>query len=89
MQVERTKERIHDSAVYLTKQYPKLCTLNTSKKSGFTEVRMYDKRDNKPNLVLNKDGSINKSESNTSSQTTKQTKKKKGNRNRNRKKSNK
>lgn len=42
MQVERTKKRIHDSAVYLTKQYPNLCTLNTSKKSGYTEVRLRD-----------------------------------------------
>ena len=45
MQVERTKKRIHDSAVYLTKKYPNLCTLNTGKKSGFTEVRLRDKRD--------------------------------------------
>ena len=44
MQVERTKKRIHDSAVYLTKKYPNLCTLNTSKKSGFTEVRLRDRR---------------------------------------------
>ena len=43
MQVERTKKRIHDSAVYLTKIYPELCSLNTSKKSGFTEVRLRDK----------------------------------------------
>ena len=46
MQVERTKKRIHDSAVYLTKKYPNLCTLNTGKKSGFTEVRLRDKREN-------------------------------------------
>jgi len=42
MQVERTKKRIHDSAVYLTKMYPELCSLNTSKKSGYTEVRLRD-----------------------------------------------
>lgn len=42
MQVERTKKRIHDSAVYLTKKYPELCKLNTSKKSGYTEVRLRD-----------------------------------------------
>ena len=42
MQVERTKKRIHDSAVYLTKQYPGLCSLNTGKKSGYTEVRLRD-----------------------------------------------
>ena len=46
MQVERTKKRIHDSAVYLTKQYPNLCTLNTGKKSGYTEVRLRDRREN-------------------------------------------
>ena len=44
MQVERTKQRIHDSAVYLTEQYPELCSLNTSKKSGYTEIRLRDKR---------------------------------------------
>jgi hypothetical protein len=44
MQVERTKQRIHDSAVYLTKEYPELCTLNTSKKSGYTEIRLRDRR---------------------------------------------
>ena len=44
MQVERTKKRIHESAVYLTEQYPLLCTLNTSKKSGFSEVRLRDRR---------------------------------------------
>ena len=46
MQVERTKKRIHDSAVYLTKEYPNLCTLNTGKKSGYTEVRLRDRREN-------------------------------------------
>ena len=44
MQVERTAKRIHDSAVYLTEQYPLLCTLNTSKKSGYTEIRLRDTR---------------------------------------------
>ena len=44
MQENRTKERIHESAVYLTKQYPLLCTLNTSKKSGFSEVKLRDRR---------------------------------------------
>ena len=44
MQVERTAKRIHDSAVYLTEQYPLLCTLNTSKKSGYTEIRLRDRR---------------------------------------------
>ena len=43
MQVERTKQRIHDSAVYLCEKYPQLCSLNTSKKSGYTEVRLRDK----------------------------------------------
>lgn len=44
MQVERTKKRIHDSAVYLTEKYPNLCKLNTGKKSGYTEVRLRDRR---------------------------------------------
>ena len=56
MQVERTKKRIHDSAVYLTKVYPNLCTLNTSKKSGFTEIRLRDKRENNSDIILNKNG---------------------------------
>ena len=56
MQVERTKQRIHDSAVYLTKQYPELCTLNTGKKSGFTEIRMRDRRTDKPQIMLDNRG---------------------------------
>ena len=56
MQVERTKQRIHDSAVYLTEEYPELCTLNTSKKSGFTEIRMRDRRDQKPQIMLDRRG---------------------------------
>ena len=58
MQVERTKKRIHDSAVYLTKVYPELCSLNTSKKSGFTEIRLRDKRRNVPVITLDKNGDI-------------------------------
>ena len=56
MQVERTHKRIHDSAVYLTKQYPKLCTLNTSKKSGYTEVRLRDARPDAKVIELDRDG---------------------------------
>jgi hypothetical protein len=58
MQVERTKQRIHDSAVYLTKQYPELCTLNTTKKSGFTEIRMRDRRDGIEPLELTTRGQL-------------------------------
>ena len=58
MQVERTKQRIHDSAVYLTKQYPELCTLNTTKKSGFTEIRMRDRREGIEPLELTKKGQL-------------------------------
>ena len=43
MQVDRTKKRIHDSAVYLTNKYPELAKLNTKKKSGFTEINLRDK----------------------------------------------
>ena len=51
MQVERTKKRIHDSAVYLVEKYPLLCSLNTSKKSGYTEIRLRDK-ENKPLSII-------------------------------------
>jgi hypothetical protein len=54
MQVERTKQRIHDSAVYLTKEYPELCTLNTSKKSGYTEIRLRDRRIGETNPIKTK-----------------------------------
>ena len=60
MQVERTHKRIHDSAVYLTKQYPNLCTLNTSKKSGYTEIRLRDTRPNATVIQLNRDGTRQK-----------------------------
>ena len=52
MQVERTAKRIHDSAVYLTEMYPKLCTLNTTKKSGYTEIRLRDTRPDGPTPSL-------------------------------------
>ena len=44
MQVERTKEKIHNSALKIFNKYPKLCTLNLKKKSGLTELRLKDKR---------------------------------------------
>lgn len=44
MQVERTRLRVMRSAVHLVQRYPKLCTLNTSKKSKWAEVRLRDKR---------------------------------------------
>ncbi len=40
MQVERTPERVTSSAKALVARFPTLCALNTSKKSGRTEVRM-------------------------------------------------
>lgn len=58
IQVYRTLNSIYDSAIYLTKQYPKLCTLNLGKKSGFAEVRLRDKRENVPILILQKDGTV-------------------------------
>ena len=64
MQVERTHKRIHDSAVYLTKQYPNLCTLNTSKKSGYTEIRLRDTRPDNKVMELNRDGTRAKASSN-------------------------
>ena len=44
MQILRTKEKIHKSALKLVNKYPKLCSLNTTKKSGITEIRLRDKR---------------------------------------------
>ena len=64
MQVERTHKRIHDSAVYLTKQYPNLCALNTSKKSGYTEIRLRDTRPDNKVIELNRDGTRVKGSSN-------------------------
>ena len=60
MQIERTKKRVHDSAVYLTKKYSELCSLNTQKKSGYSEIRLRDKRisNNKNNNIKKIDLSI-------------------------------
>ena len=44
MQIERTKKKIHNSALKIFNKYPYLCSLNTKKKSGFTELRLRDKR---------------------------------------------
>lgn len=74
MQVERTKQRIHDSAVYLTKQYPELCTLNLSKKSGFSEVRMRDKRKRDFTYELDKHGIFLKLKNENLQKTKKKTK---------------
>jgi hypothetical protein len=38
----RTPERVHEAAVALTERFPGLAHLNTSKKSGWTEVRLRD-----------------------------------------------
>lgn len=85
MQVERTKKRIHDSAVYLTKVYPELCTLNTSKKSGFTEVRLRDRRKNHQDLILKNDGTVTNNDNNKKKNKKNRTKKT----NQNKKKTNK
>ena len=45
MQVDRTKKRICNSAKYLCEEYPELCTLNNKKKSGYTEIKLCDKRE--------------------------------------------
>ena len=44
MQVKRTKKRIRQAAETLAKRYPFLCKLNLSKKSGYAEVTLLDKR---------------------------------------------
>ena len=45
MQEERTKNRVDVSARALVNAYPGLATLNLTKKSGLTEVRLRDKRE--------------------------------------------
>lgn len=47
MQEERTKNRVDKSATAMVEAYPGLTTLNLTKKSGFAEVRLRDKRDEK------------------------------------------
>lgn len=44
MQVTRTPERVDWSARELARRYPDLCSLNLSKKSGWAEVRLRDRR---------------------------------------------
>ena len=44
MQTTRTLNKIHNSALKLNKKYPNLCSINTTKKSGITELRLKDKR---------------------------------------------
>ena len=44
VKINRTKDRIYESALYLAKKYPMLCSMNMKKKSGFAEVRLRDKR---------------------------------------------
>ena len=44
MQLSRTPLRVRAAAEWLVARYPGLCTLNTSKKSGWTEVRLKDRR---------------------------------------------
>jgi hypothetical protein len=47
MQEERTKNRVDKSATAMVEAYPGLTTLNLTKKSGFAEVRLRDKREEK------------------------------------------
>lgn len=47
MQEERTKDRVTKSAEALHKAYPDLTSLNATKKSGFLELRLKDKREEK------------------------------------------
>jgi len=45
MQEERTKERVEESARWIVKTYPDFAVLNPSKKSGYMEVKLKDKRE--------------------------------------------
>ena len=44
MQVERTEQRIYESAKYLAQKYPKLCTMYIRSTTGHAELRLKDKR---------------------------------------------
>lgn len=44
LQMSRTHATAHRACEWLVEQFPDLCTLNTSKKSGWTEVRLKDRR---------------------------------------------
>lgn len=44
MQVDRTPGRVDWSARQLVERYPELCSLNLSKRSGWAEVRLRDRR---------------------------------------------
>ena len=77
MQVDRTKDRIHKSAEYLCHKYPQLCSLNTGKKSGYSEVRLRDIQ--KPIVKVIKSNEIkrnNNNSNNNNSNNNKNTKKK-------------
>lgn len=41
MQASRTSERVDQSARWLAATFPQFCSLNTSKRSGWTEVRLH------------------------------------------------
>jgi len=44
MQVKRTEGRVLASAKSLVRDFPDLCTLNLTKKSGYAEIRLKDRR---------------------------------------------
>jgi hypothetical protein len=44
MQLSRTPLRVRASAEWLAARYPGLCSVNNSKRSGWTEVRLRDRR---------------------------------------------
>ena len=52
MQINRTKDRIYESALYLANKYPMLCSMNMKKKSGLAEVRLRDKRFSKTKKLV-------------------------------------
>jgi hypothetical protein len=43
MQVERTDQRVAESARALVRRYPQLCSLNTAKRSKHVEVKLRDR----------------------------------------------
>ena len=50
IQTDRKKENSRINAMKLIKHYPEMVSINTSRKSGFVEIRLRDKRDNNTQL---------------------------------------
>ena len=60
MQFDRKKERSKVNAEKLMKDYPDFVKINPSRKSGFVEIRLRDSRKDAPQILLNNNGTVKK-----------------------------